>query len=138
MPAHKTRILPWGLAVLWSAAAIAAGTALKSIDLTDFDDDLMHDMDDATKDLEPVLGANNAAVAATDAQVLRNGFKWTEDYFVRKGNTADAVKIARDGQELIAAVVRSIGNKDFPAAAASARDAAKTCRACHDIYKPPK
>ncbi len=117
---------------------MAAGTALVSLDLSDFDDDLMHDMDDATKDLEPVLGAQNAQAAATDVQILQNGFKWTEEYFRRKGNTDDAVKIARHGQELIAEVVRKVTSRDFPAAAAAARDAAKTCGSCHDIYKPPK
>jgi hypothetical protein len=138
MSARKTRILSWSVAVFWSATALSAGTALVSLDLTDFDDDLMHDMDDATKDLEPVLGAQNADAAKNDAQILQNGFKWTENYFVKKGNTADAVKIARGGAELIAAVLKSVGNGDFPAAAAAARDAAKTCRACHDVYKPPK
>jgi hypothetical protein len=33
------------------------------LDLTDFDDDSMRDMDDANKDLQPVLGAKNADAA---------------------------------------------------------------------------
>lgn len=106
------------------------------LDLADFDDDSMRDMDDANKDLQPVLGARNADAALADAQVIQHVLKETEDYFTRKGGTDNAVKIARQGEISVATVITALGKNDFDTAAAAARDTAKNCRACHDIYKP--
>ncbi len=117
-------------------AALSGGLAYADIDLSDFDDDSMRDMDDANKDLGPVLGARNADAALADAQVIQNVLKQTEAYFVKKGGADDAVKLARQGQSSVAAVITAIGKSDFESAAASARDTAKNCRSCHDLYKP--
>jgi len=106
------------------------------LDLGDFDDDSMRDMDDANKDLQPVLGAKNADAALADAQVIQNVLKQTEAYFTKKGGTDNAVKIARQGEFSVAAVIAALGKSDFDTAAAAARDTAKNCRSCHDIYKP--
>jgi hypothetical protein len=106
------------------------------LDLTDFDDDSMRDMDDANKDLQPVLGAKNADAALQDAQIIQIVLKETEGYFTKKGGTDNAVKIARQGELSVEAVIAALGKKDFDTAAAAARDTAKNCRACHDIYKP--
>ena len=43
-----------------SCALVRAEGTHVDLDLTDFDDDSMRDMDDANKDLQPVLGARNA------------------------------------------------------------------------------
>jgi hypothetical protein len=118
------------------SVVLAAGAALADIDLKDFDDDLMRDMDTAIKDLEPVIGAKNAVAAAGDAELLRDGFKQTEDYFVKKGGAADAVDFARHSEELTATVLKSISAGDFDAAENSARVLSKSCRTCHDVYKP--
>jgi cytochrome c556 len=115
---------------------LAAGAALADIDLQDFDDDLMRDMDTAIKDLEPVIGAKNTAAATQDAELLRDGFKQTEDYFVKKGGASDAVDFARHSEELTATVLKSIAANDFDAAGNAARTLSKSCRTCHDVYKP--
>jgi len=115
-----------------------ASAAFVHLDLGDFDDDLMRDMDNAAKDLEPVIGARNAEAAKEDTEVLAHGFKWTEDYFVKKQTTPDAVQFAQDGAHALDQVLSLLEKQDFPAAAAAARDMTKTCRACHDVYKPPK
>jgi hypothetical protein len=119
-----------------SCALVRAQSAHVDIDLTDFDDDSMRDMDDANKDLQPVLGAKNADAALADAQVIQNVLKEAEAYFVKKGTTADAVQIAQQGEASIATVIAALHKNDFDAATAAARDTAKNCRACHDIYKP--
>jgi len=106
------------------------------LDLTDFDDDSMRDMDDANKDLQPVLGAKNAQAALTDAQVIQNVLRETEAYFTKKGGAERGVKIARDGEADVAAVIAALSHNDFDGAAAAARATAKNCRSCHDIYKP--
>ena len=106
------------------------------LDLTDFDDDSMRDMDDANKDLQPVLGAKSSQAALSDARVIQDVLKQTEAWFVKKGGAEDAVRIAQQGQIAVAAVIAALGKNDFDAATAAARDTAHNCRACHDIYKP--
>jgi hypothetical protein len=106
------------------------------IDLADFDDDAMRDMDDANKDLQPVLGARNAEAALADAKVIETTLAEAEAYFVKKGTTADAVKIAQQGRASIATVIAAVRGSNFDAASEAARETAKNCRACHDIYKP--
>ena len=126
-------------AVLVSALAcipVRADGVHVDIDLTDFDDDSMRDMDDANKDLQPVLGAKNADAALADAQVIQNVLRQTEAYFKKKGGTDNAIKIAQQGELAVATVIAALGKSDFDTAAAAARDTAKNCRSCHDIYKP--
>src|ERR1700730_15654748 len=100
-------------------AVLSGGAVFAEIDLKDFDDDLMRDMDTAIKDLEPVVGAKNAVAATGDAELLRDGFKQTEEYFAKKGNAADAVEFARKSAELTATVLKEISANDFDAAANS-------------------
>jgi hypothetical protein len=119
-----------------SCALVRAEGTHVDLDLTDFDDDSMRDMDDANKDLQPVLGARNGDAALADAQVIQNVLKETEAYFTKKGGTDNAVKIAQQGEGSVAAVIAALGKHDFDTAATAARDTAKNCRACHDIYKP--
>ncbi len=116
--------------------ALAAGVVLAEIDLSDFDDDLMKTMDDTNKYLEPDINAKNAKNAREGIEVLEQGLKWTEEYFAHKGNTADAVKLAQDGQKHIVRIRTALDANDFDTAAAAARELTKNCRACHDLYKP--
>jgi cytochrome c556 len=115
---------------------LSSGVVCADIDLKDFDDDLMRDMDYAIKDLEPVVGARNAAAAKGDAEFLLEGFKQTEGYFAKKGTADDAVRFARKSEELAVTVLQNIQANDFDAAANSARELSKSCRNCHDVYKP--
>jgi hypothetical protein len=84
------------------------------------------------------LGAKNTDAALQDAQILQIVLKETEGYFKKKGGTDDAVKIAQQGEAAVETVIAALGKNDFDTAAAAARDTAKNCRACHDIYKPLK
>jgi hypothetical protein len=129
-------LLSASLVAALSCVLVHAQGAHIDLDLTDFDDDSMRDMDDANKDLQPVLGARNAAAALADAQVIQTVLKQTETYFTKKGGTENAVKIAQQGEAAIAAVVDAVHKSDFDTAAGAARDTTKNCRACHDIYKP--
>ena len=108
------------------------------LDLHDYDDDLMKTLDQTIKYFEPDITAGNARGSAEDAEILQEAFKWMENYFTKKGNADDAVKIAQNGQVLIAAAMKSMAEKNLDAAGDSARDLARTCRSCHDIYKPLK
>jgi len=127
----KTNIILCGLLLV-----LSRGAAYAEVDLKDFDDDLMRDMDTAIKDLEPVIGAKNAAAASGDAELLRDGFKQTQEYFAKKGTAPDAVDFARKSEEVTETVLKDIAASDFDAASTSARALSKSCRACHDVYKP--
>lgn len=118
------------------AALMPGSLTLADVDTSDVDTYLMQDMETALKDLEPVLTAGNAASALADAHVLRDGLQYTYDYFVAKGNAPDAVKIAAEGQETVARVLKALEAKDLQAAIVAARDTANNCKACHEIYKP--
>lgn len=109
--------------------------AVAEVDLTDFDNDLMRTMEDSIKSFEPNIAAKNSERALADAQVLWDGFKWTEAFFAKQGNAADAVDISRKALEHTDAVMKFLAAGDFDSAAESARKAARTCRTCHDIYK---
>lgn len=137
MLSKKGKWLPTAMMVAGLACGLVHADGVHvDLDLADFDDDSMRDMDDANKDLQPVLGAKNADAALADAQVIQNVLKETEDYFTKKGGTDNAVKIARQGETSVATVIAALGKSDFDTAVAAARDTAKNCRACHDIYKP--
>jgi len=118
------------LATLGSVTLAAA-----EVDLSDFDNDLMRGMEDSIKSFEPNIAAGNRERALADAQILWDGFKWTEQYFSNKLGAADAVAISQQALERTNAVIEFLRARDFDQAAAAARATARTCRSCHDIYK---
>jgi hypothetical protein len=138
MPSHRPRLraLTYGaLPALALAAALGAATVRAELDLSDFDDILMQDMEDTVKALEPHIGGKDVAAATDDAAFLREGLQWAESYFAAKG-VDDAVAIAKEGQQHAANVTKALESGDFEGAAAAARAVAKTCRTCHDAYRP--
>lgn len=118
------------------AALMPDHLAVAEIDTSDIDWYLMQDMENALKELEPVLGTGNFDSARSSAEVLRGGLQYVHDYFVAKGNVEDAVKIAAEGQATIVRVFAALDSKNQEAAIAAARDTARNCKACHEIYKP--
>jgi hypothetical protein len=124
------------------AAALVFGATLAlaaaNIDLTDFNDDVMKNMDDTVKSLDSDIATHDSKSAQADANTIREGLHWAEGYFTRKGNVEDAVQLARQGEELAASIGKSTAANDFDAALASYDSLVKTCRRCHDAYKPPE
>ena len=117
---------------------VTLACAAANIDLADFNDDIMRNMDDTVKTLDSDLAGHDGKSAQTDARVIQDGLHWAEDYFTRKGNVADAVQLARQGEDLASDVAKSAASNDFDAALASYDSLVKTCRRCHDAYKPPE
>jgi cytochrome c556 len=117
---------------------LSGSVVYASVDLTDFDEDLMRNMDDAVKTLDTSIGSKDAQAVAADAQFIADGLKWSEGYFTRKGNAEDAVKLAAQGHGLAAAIATASSQNDFDAASTAYRSLVKTCRTCHDAYKPPE
>jgi hypothetical protein len=120
----------------WLLAVLPALVLASDVDLSDFDDEVMRAMDDALKDLEPVIGASNDEYANNDLDVLKQGYTWTADYFRTKPNAPKAVDGAVAGLALIDEVSKAVAAKNFEAAAAKARELSKNCKSCHDAYKP--
>ena len=120
------------------ALLVTLASAAANIDLTDFNDDIMRNMDDTVKTLDSDLAGHDGKSAQTDARVIQDGLHWAEDYFTRKGNVADAVQLAKRGEDLASDVAKSAASNDFDAALASYDSLVKTCRRCHDAYKPPE
>ena len=124
-----------GIAVGLAGAWVASGAV--NLDLSDFDDDLMRGLDDTVKALDSDISAHDVKAIATDARSIRDGLKWAQDYFTRKGNLEDATRWAKQGQELSELIVSSAQSGDFDTSADKYESLVKTCRACHDVYKPP-
>jgi hypothetical protein len=118
-------------------ATVICATVWADVDLDDFDDDLMRNMGDTIKLLEPDITAKNAKAALDDANVFRDGFKYVESYFTAKGTTPDAVQYAQQSRALTDKVLKALSSNDSDGAAAAARDLAHSCKECHDVYKPP-
>jgi hypothetical protein len=124
-----------------AAASFMLGTlawASTNIDLTDFDDDVMQNMDDTVKSLDSDLASHDAKSAQADAGTIREGLHWAEEYFTRKGNVEDAVQLAKRGEDLAVEIGKAVASNDFDAALTTYDSLVKTCRRCHDAYKPPE
>ena len=127
-----------GLGMAWVAGlglTVGAAMAAPALDFKDYDNDLMRDLDKTIKYFEPDIAGKNAEGAREDLDLLADGFRYTEDYFSKKGKD-DAVEISRKGAKIIADVRDLLEKSDFDAAAAAARGTPEVCKSCHEIYKP--
>ena len=126
----------------WWAAGVmltlAASVMAADIDFSDFDDELMSSMDDAIKDLDSNVGGQDAKASLANTEVLRDGLTWAEKYFGAKPEAPLGAGLAREGQEHLVLVVKSIEAGDFDAASNGVRAVVRTCKACHEAYKPPE
>lgn len=116
---------------------LAASVSLADIDFTDFDDALMQSMDEAIKDLDSNVAGQDAVAALSNAAVLRDGFAWAEQYFAKKPEAPLGPGYVRDGQAALAGLLAALEAKDFDAANSGVRGVAKSCKSCHEAYKPP-
>jgi hypothetical protein len=119
------------------ALTLAASVYAADLDFSDFDDTTMRSMDDAVKDLDSNVGGQDAGAALANAAVLRDGLTWAEQYFAKRTDTPLAPGLAREAQEHLAALTKSLESKDFDAANGNVRAVVKTCKSCHEAYKPP-
>lgn len=127
------RIAVWALLSGVSIAAVAA------VNLEEFDSDAMRAMDDAFKDLEPVLGASNTAAAKENLATLQEVYKWTLEYFTAQEKEGkEGIVILKAGSKLLGEIEVAVNKRDFTGAIAKARELQANCKSCHDKYKPKK
>lgn len=82
------------------------------------------------------LTARDAEAAAADAREIGELYGRLEQFFLKKADAANAVRLSREGRELSASVVRAVAAGDFKAASSAAISVARACRDCHFEYKP--
>ena len=129
----RSKLLAAG--VLFALCAVAAPPTL---DFGDFDDALMRDMDDAIKDLDSNLGGADSRASLANVAVLREGLAWAEEYFVKRADAPLGAGYAREGQQHLAATLQAIQSNDFDGASGHLRGVVRSCKACHEAYKPPE
>jgi cytochrome c556 len=128
----RWRMAAWAV-LLGSSMVMAA-----EVNLDGFDGEVMRAMDDAFKDLEPVLGASNVEAAKVDVATLKDGYQWTLEFFEVDRGAPEAAGINKAGQALLAEIDSAIDKGDFPAAVGKARDLQANCKSCHQKYRPKK
>jgi cytochrome c556 len=128
----------WAAGVVLTLAAAAVFAAAADIDYSDFDEELMRSMDDAIKDLDSNVGGQDGAAALANAKVLTDGLGVAEGYFANKPQTPLGAGYARDAQQNLKTLVQSLEAKDFDAASNKVREVVRSCKACHEAYKPPE
>ena len=121
-----------------ASLAMAATAIAADLDFSDFDDSLMRSMDDAIKELDSNVGGQEKQGALENAALLRDGLAKAEQYFSARTDTPRAPGFARDSQQQLTLLVESIEAGNFDAAAGNVRALARSCKACHQAYKPPE
>jgi hypothetical protein len=131
------RVSAASLLLLAASVALATSTAI-DIDYSDFDDGLMRDMNDAIKELDSNVGGQDGQASLANVQVLREGLVWAERYFAAKPETPRGAELAREGQQQLAQVSQAIEAGNFDAASEGVRGVVRSCKACHEVYRPPE
>jgi hypothetical protein len=118
-------------------AAAARADVAKKLDLSDFDAEAMRNVDDAAKELDAALLNKDATGAVANAEFIRDSMQWTEGYFAKKDGVDNAIKWSQQGRDIAVTIAKAAGAKDYNAAYESFGDLKRTCKRCHDAYKPP-
>jgi len=128
--------------ILGLVAIVAMGAGVSradkiEIDLHDYDDDLMRQLEQTLKYFEPDVTDGNLNSYADDVQQIQYTFGYVKGYFEKQGpNAAKGVEIAQQGLDLLAAIDKDVKAKNFSSAGDKAHQFFLICRSCHDVYKP--
>ena len=119
--------------VVLGALLALAGTARS--DQAELDTDLMHSIEDSNKSLASNIAIKEGKGASSDAKELAEMFAQVEAFYVKRGDAADAVELAKKSRALSAQILQSVSASDFGAATDSATTLSRTCKTCHNYYK---
>jgi hypothetical protein len=120
------------LVVLGALLALAGGARS---DQAELDTDLMHSIEDSNKSLASNIAIKEGKGASSDAKELAEMFAQVEAFYVKRGDAADAVELAKKSRALSAQILQSVSTSDFGAATDSATTLSRTCKTCHNYYK---
>jgi len=115
-------------------ALLALAGAARS-DQAELDTDLMHSIEDSNKSLASNIAIKEGKGASSDAKELAEMFAQVEAFYVKRGDAADAVELAKKSRALSAQILQSVSTSDFGAATDSATTLSRTCKTCHNYYK---
>ena len=128
---HAMKLIPLiSLLLLGMASTTMAGSD------DELDTDLMQTIDDTTKSVTSNIDLHKAAPATADAQERATLFRQVQAFYEKRHGAEDAVGYSRTCLDLAARIEASLKQQDFRAAAVAANDLTRTCRSCHDVYKP--
>lgn len=132
-----SRRLPRKTALLAAVAPLAllGGVLAAPAPVDEVDAALMQGIDDAAKGLDSDVAQKDAKAAADDARALVESFARIEAHYAGKPETADAAGFAHRTQALAQQALQAIESHDFDAAGEAVQQLARSCKACHDVYK---
>jgi len=96
----------------------------------------MRTIEQKTQSVQQNIAVRNADAVATDAKSLDEAFRLVEDFWVRRGDAADAVTLSKQAREHAAELLKAASEKDFDRASTQAIRVAETCTSCHRLYRP--
>ena len=123
----RKKIIQFGIYIALTSTLLSAYAAV--------DADSMQIMEDTQKSLSSNIALKASKGALADARELEEMFKEVEEFFVKKGNAADGVTWSQESRALAGGVAKAVAASDFDGASQKAVSLAKTCKACHAIYK---
>jgi uncharacterized membrane-anchored protein len=95
----------------------------------------MQDVEDTSINLTDNIAQHYADPALSQAKELIDAFAQIEQFYVAKGDAADAVQLARKSKDLSQKIIQQVDSKDFDSASTSATNLSRTCKECHNFYK---
>ena len=123
------------LMLCFSLIAIAGSVSAAQITL---DEDYMQTMEDRQKSLAKNIGVQNDQGANEDLKELEDMFGEVQEYYEHKVNEQDAIDWSKESKDLTIAIEKYVAAKDYDNATIAATTMAKTCKACHRVYKKDK
>ena len=116
--------------VMALSGAIAAGQSIDEFDAW------MRTIEQKTQSVQQNISGRNADAVTADAKSLDEAFRLVEDFWVRRGDAADAVTLSKQAREHAAELLKAAAEKDFDRASTQAIRVAETCTSCHRLYRP--
>ena len=99
-------------------------------------DDWMQRIDEGSQDLQRHIDARRHDDAIERAREIEELYGLMEEFFEKRGEAADAVRMSREGREFAVRVQGDLARQRFGAAKGNALKIAHGCRGCHIQYKP--
>ena len=99
------------------------------------DEDLMRSIEDTLKSLDSNIAMKDAKAAAAEARELSDLFAQIETYYAGRGDGGEGVTHSHKSRELASQILQGVEAKDFDAAADVVNNFARTCKACHQVYR---
>lgn len=123
------------LARIFAAITLLVAVGARADSITELDR-WMRSIERKSHSVQRSLAVRDAQAATVDARQIDELYGRMEQFFLRRGNAASAVKLSQEGRELSATAIQAVAAGDFAAASSAWSSIARACRECHSKYKP--